>query len=98
MMIEQRNLLLEDEMALLLYIVNVVAPIHPPDEIDESILLSIRPEILIARVEKVKPSIKEQYQSVAENLLAKLRWNWIQQVIQNEHTKNTKFNEPDFSI
>ena len=98
MMIFQLNSLAEDELALLLYIVNVADPITPIIEFTPNLLLSIKHEFLVKRVEKAGPLIKDEYKPLHSSLLSKLNCNWIQYVMQNEDTKNTESSEPNFQI
>jgi hypothetical protein len=96
MRIAQVNCLNEPELALLLYIVNVVDPICPPGEISIDLLPSIKHDVLLMKIAKQEPHINDEHKHIFQSLLMKLSKTWMEEVqsyarSEHEHNRQLQF-------
>lgn len=72
MTLSQLSSLTEDELAMCLYIVNVLQPTEPPLEIPAKGLVWFKRDALIKKVTDVFPQVKPEYHSIYLSLLEKM--------------------------
>lgn len=90
MRISQLQSLTDLELSIILYTVNVLEPIRPPHvEITPELLLFIKHNALIEKLNRVGSKIKPEYKSIFDNLIVKLNKTWMDEV--NENTKETEY-------
>ena len=96
MRLQQVKNLDENELGMLLYIVNVLAPIeHPSFEITPSWLPSIRHNLLLQKVFRSQSHIKPESAPVLRGLWGKLHAKWDFEVTENANTTDTKPSGPN---
>jgi hypothetical protein len=90
MRIQQVNDLDENELGMLLFIVNVIFPIQPLIEITPDLLPVIKHEALMAKVTQAEAHVTDEAKPIYQSLLKKLNSRWVDEVIQNANTTDTK--------
>ena len=114
MRISQLQSLSTEELSLLLYVVNVIDRIRPPNEITKNILLSIKPEILSWKLAQQESKLTEHGKLHFKSLMTKLNRNPMQDVIDDmnnasktiqlylqlnyDNTTNTTSTQSEFSL
>ena len=98
MRIGQLKSLKSDELNFLLYLVNVLDPIRPPDEITPRLLLSIKHDALLFKIAQQQPKLTEEGKKVFHSLMTKLNKTWLQETIEHEHSTKPEFTQSEFSF
>ena len=86
MRIGQLESLTQDELGLLLYVVNVLAPTSPPMEISPKMLLFFKHDALLFKLAQQEPKLTDEGKKVFHSLMTKLNRTWIQEVIDHENS------------
>jgi hypothetical protein len=98
MRIGQLQSLTENELALLLFIVNEVAPTSPKMEITPNLLLFFKHDALLWTVAQQESKLTDEGKKIFHGLMTKLNRTWIQEVIDHENSSREELTQPDFSI
>lgn len=95
MRIGQLETLTEDELALLLYIVNVKDPVSSPKmEFSPKHVLWIKHALLLKKVETQEPNLTDEGKVIHKSLMAKLKKTWLEEIFENERAKQQQLNQP----
>lgn len=98
MRIGQLESLTEDELALLLYIVNVIEPLRPPLEVTPKFLLFFKHDALVWKVAQQESKLTDEGKKIFHGLMTKLNRTWMQEVIDHENSTRPEFIQPEFSF
>jgi hypothetical protein len=99
MRIGQLKSLTEDELALCLYIVNVIAPTtFPKLEYTPRQLTWFKHDALLWKVAQQEAKLTDEGKKIFHGLMTKLNRTWIQEVTDHENSSREELTQPDFSI
>ena len=98
MRIGQLNSLTELELALCLYVVNVLAPTSPPMEISPKMLLFFKHDALLFKLAQQESKLTDDGKKVFHSLMTKLNRTWLQEVIDHENSIRPEFTQQELQF
>ena len=99
MRIGQLQALTQDELAFILYIVNVVEPIDIPKmEFNPKQLLWFKHDMLLQKLSRQEPKLTSEGKAVLQGVIAKLNKTPQQEVEEYEHSTAPLFVQPEFQF
>lgn len=84
------NSFTEDELALILYILNVESPVRPKMEIREKDLIYFRDPVLLWKFSQLQPRITDEAMPIYNGMMAKLNRQFPESMVSSSSCNDQK--------